>query len=137
MVRRHLSNKNDTSKILFTKSHEYIKFDKLKGVDIGTIGITSYASEKLGDIVFTDLIGEDTAVEKNQTIGILESVKSANDIYSPVNGIIFEQNNKIIETPELVNEDPMGEGWLVKVSCVDKTDPDLMDIETYHEYIKE
>jgi glycine cleavage system H protein len=121
---------------MYTKTHEYIKFDKLKEVDIGTIGITSYASGKLGDIVFTDLIEEDTAVEKNQSIGILESVKSANEIYTPVNGIIIEQNLNIIKTPELINEDPMGEGWLVKISCVDKTDPDLMDHETYNEYIK-
>ena len=134
MVRRKFSNKNDTSKIMFTKTHEYIKFDKQ---NIGTIGISPYASKNVGNIIFTELIGEDTAVEKNQTIGVLESVKSTNDIYTPVNGIIVEQNNKIIETPELINDDPMGEGWLVKVSCVDKTDPDLMDSETYREYIKE
>jgi glycine cleavage system H protein len=133
MVSRQFSNKNDTSKIMFTKTHEYIKFDKQ---NIGTIGISSYAVNKVGDIIFTELIGEDEAVEKNQSIGILESVKSANEIYTPVNGIIVEQNKKVIETPELINEDPMGEGWLVKISCVDKTDPDLMDHETYNEYIK-
>ena len=136
IVSRQFSNKNGSNNIMYTKTHEYIKFDKLKEVDIGTIGISSYATNKVGDIIFVDLIEEDTAVEKSQSIGILESVKSANDIYSPVNGIIFEQNNKVIKTPELINEDPMGEGWLVKISCVDKTDPDLMDQETYNEYIK-
>ena len=134
MVRRQFSNKNDTSKIMFTKTHEYIKFDKLNGVDIGTIGISPYASKNVGDIIFVDLIKEDDAVEKNQVIGILESVKSANEIYAPINGIILEQNTKIIQTPELINDDPMGEGWLVKISCVDKTDSDLMDSNAYHEY---
>ena len=133
MLSRQFSNKNDISKIMFTNTHEYIKIDKH---NIGTIGISPYASKNVGDIIFVDLIEEDEVVEKNQAIGTLESVKSANEIYTPVNGIIVEQNKQVIETPELINEDPMGEGWLVKISCVDKTDPDLMDNETYHEYIQ-
>ena len=75
-------------------------------------------------------------VEKGQAIGVLESVKSANEIYSPVNGIILEHNINLFEKPNLINDDPLGDGWLLKISCVDKSDPELMDSETYAEYIE-
>jgi glycine cleavage system H protein len=133
MVRRQFSNNDDTCKIMFTKTHEYIKFGKN---NIGTIGISSYASTNVGEIIFTELIPEGEAVEKDQVIGTLETVKSANDIYSSVNGIILEQNIKIFENPHIINDDPLGEGWLVKISCVDKSDPELMDSETYAEYVE-
>ena len=133
MVRRQFSNNDDACKILFTKTHEYIKFGKN---NVGTIGISSYASTNVGEIIFTELIPEDESVEKGQAIGVLESVKSANEIYSPVNGIILEHNINLFEKPNIINDDPLGEGWLVKISCVDKSDPELMDSETYAEYVE-
>ena len=133
VVRRQFSNNDDVCKIMFTKTHEYIKFGKN---NIGTIGISSYASTKVGEIIFTELIPEDVAVEKGQAISLLETAKYATEIYSPVNGIILEHNIKIFVTPEVIKDDPLGEGWLVKISCVDKFDPELMDSETYAEYVK-
>lgn len=133
VVRRKFSNNDDTCKIMFTKTHEYIKFEKN---NVGKIGISSYASTNVGEVIFTELIPENEAVEKNQPVGILESVKSANEIYSPVNGIILEHNVNIFEKPHIINEDPLGDGWLLKISCVDKSDPELMDSETYEEYVE-
>ena len=133
VVRRQFSNNDDACKILFTKTHEYIKFGKN---NVGTIGISSYASTNVGEIIFTELIPEDEALEKGQAIGVLESVKSANEIYSPVNGIILEHNINLFEKPNLINDDPLGDGWLLKISCVDKSDPELMDSETYAEYVE-
>lgn len=134
VARRQFSNNDDACKIMFTKTHEYIKFGKN---NIGTIGISSYASSNVGEVIFTELIPEEEeVVEKNQAVGVLESVKSANEIYSPVNGTILEHNVNIFETPNLINDDPLGDGWLLKISCVDNSDPELMDSETYAEYIE-
>ena len=133
MVRRQFSNNDDACKIMFTKTHEYIKFGKN---NVGTIGLSSYASTNAGNIIFTELIPEEEVVEKGQAIGVLESVKSANEIYSPVNGIILEHNINLFEKPNLINDDPLGDGWLLKISCVDKSDPELMDSETYAEYVE-
>jgi len=133
VIRRQFSKNNDACKIMFTKTHEYIKF---KQNNVAIIGISSYASKNIGEIIFADLTPEDEAIEKNQTIGILESVKSANEIYSPVNGIILEHNVNAIEMPNLINDDSLGEGWLLKISCVDKSDPELMDSKTYDKYVE-
>ena len=131
VVRRQFSNNDDACKILFTKTHEYIKFGKN---NVGTIGLSSYAS--VGYIIYTELIPEEEAVEKGQVIGLLETSKYATEIYSPVNGVILEQNIKVFITPEVIADDPLGEGWLLKISCVDKSDPELMDSETYAEYVE-
>ena len=131
VVRRQFSNNDDACKILFTKTHEYIKFGKN---NVGTIGLSSFAS--VGYIIYTELIPEEEAVEKGQVIGLLETAKYATEIYSPLNGIILEQNIKIFANPNIINDDPLGEGWLVKISCVDKSDPELMDSETYAEYVE-
>jgi len=133
VVRRQFSNNDDVCKIMFTKTHEYIKFGKN---NVGTIGISSYASSNVGYVIFTELIPEEEAVEKGQSIGLLETAKYATEIYSPLNGIILEQNIKIFANPNIINDDPLGEGWLVKISCVDKSDPELMDSETYAEYVE-
>ncbi len=131
VVRRQFSNNDDACKTMFTKTHEYIKFGKN---NVGTIGLSSYAS--VGYIIYTELIPEEETVEKGQVIGLLETSKYATEIYSPVNGVILEQNIKVFSTPEVISDDPLGEGWLLKISCVDKSDPELMDSETYAEYVE-
>jgi len=118
---------------MFTKSHEYIKFEQN---NVAKIGISSYASKSIGDVIFTEFTAEDEAIEKGQTIGILDSVKSVNEIYSPINGIILEQNINVVDNPNIINKDSLGEGWLLKISCVEKSDPEFMDSKTYDKYVE-
>ena len=131
------SNGLEISKIRYSNTHEYLKIEKKNGMTIGTIGISTFASKKISEIVYAEIINEGEFVEKNNIIGYLETVKSLNNIYAPINGIILEQNNKIAEHPRLITEDPLGEGWLLKVSCNNLKEDNLMSNEEYHKYIEE
>ena len=119
--------------IMYTKSHEYI--DKEEGKSIAKVGISQYASKNVGAIIYAETIDEDNVVEKGSVIGILETVKAANDIYSPITGIIVEKNNKVIEEPEIIINDPLGDGWILKISCNKIDDKDLMSSEEYEKYV--
>jgi len=119
---------------LYTKEHEWIK---VKG-DIGVIGITDYAQESLGDIVFVDLpeIGEQ--YDAGDPFGTVESVKAVSDIYSPATGEVVEVNEKLKEEPEKLNEDPYGEAWLIKIKIANPGELEgLLTAEKYTQYIKE
>lgn len=118
----------------YTKDHEWIRIEG----STATIGITDYAQEQLGDIVFVELPNEGEAVKKGEPFGAVESVKSVNDCLSPASGRVMEVNDLLRENPEMVNEDCYGDGWMIKVE-LDKNDPldDLMNIEGYENYIKE
>ena len=96
----------------YTNSHEYIRLDD----DIATVGITAFAIDQLGDIVFLDLPEVGTRVEKGQTFGTIESVKAVEDIYSPVTGTVIEANTALVDEPENIIQDPYGISWLLKVS---------------------
>jgi glycine cleavage system H protein len=99
----------------YTNSHEYIRLED----DTATVGITAFAIDQLGDIVFLDLPEVGTRVEKGQTFGTIESVKAVEDIYSPVTGTVMESNTALVDEPEIIGKDPYGASWLLKVNIED------------------
>ena len=99
---------NKMAEIYFTKDHEWIKVED----NIGVVGITAYASEQLGDIVFVELPEEGITAEIGIDIAVVESVKAAADVYAPISGDIVEVNNALEDDPEIVNRDAFGEGWI-------------------------
>ncbi len=112
----------------YLDSHEYVRFDG----DIATIGISAFAVDQLGDIVFLELPEVGEVVTKSETFGSVESVKAVEDLVSAISGTIIERNEAVIETPEQVAADPYGEGWLLKVRFDDQSEAD--DALTASEY---
>jgi glycine cleavage system H protein len=102
----------------YSKEHEWVRADG----DVVTIGITHFAQEQLGDVVFVELPEKGATVRQFSSLGVVESVKAASDIYAPISGEVLERNVKVIESPELVNKAPYEEGWLVKVRLADKAE---------------
>lgn len=122
-----------TEKILCSKTHEYI----LENSDgTYTIGLTDYAVEQLGDIVFLELPDTETEFKKGETFATVESVKAASEIYMPVSGKIIEINSAVVDNPETMNEDSYEKGWLVKVERTG-TDAELGDLMEYEDYKEE
>ncbi len=120
--------------LLYSREHEWLKVDG----DEGLCGITDYAQDNLGDVVYVELPEVGKKVEKMKPFMVLESVKATSDVYSPVTGEIIEVNEKLQDSPELVNTDPYGEGWLVKIKLADKKELDeLMDKEAYVKFLEE
>ncbi len=118
----------------YSKEHEWVR---LSG-NVATIGVTDYAQDQLGEIVFVELPDEGEEVEKDDAFGVVESVKSVNDVYTPLSGRVVEVNDPAVDSPEIVNEDPYGEGWLIKVEISDTSElKDLMSAKDYTAYIKE
>jgi glycine cleavage system H protein len=117
----------------FTEDHEWVDVDG----DIGTVGISEYAQSQLGDIVFVDVPEEGKELTKGDEAAVVESVKAASDVYSPVSGTVIEGNPALTETPGLVNEEPEGDGWFFKLTL---TDPDelngLMDEIAYAAFVE-
>jgi glycine cleavage system H protein len=120
--------------LLYSKEHEWVKL----GGDVATIGITDYAQDSLGDIVYVELPRVGAALAQSSSIGVVESVKAVSDIYSPVGGEVVEINSAIDGDPALVNRDPYGDGWLfqVKLDDVNQT-AELMSPEQYQQLISE
>lgn len=96
----------------YTAEHEWLLVEG----DTATVGITSYAAEKLGDVVFVELPAEGSDVAVGRVVGEIESTKSVGELFAPVDGTVAEANQAVVDTPELVNSDPFGEGWLIKVT---------------------
>lgn len=118
----------------YTKEHEWVR---VKG-NVAIVGITDWAQDQLGDIVFVELPDEGEEIEKADTFGVVESTKSVSDLYVPVSGKVVEVNDPLLDSPEIVNEDCYGEGWMIKVEIQDKADlDDLMSAEEYEAFIKE
>lgn len=118
----------------YTKEHEWISIDD----HVVTIGITDFAQNSLGDITYCQLPKEGEDVKKDDSFGVVESVKAVSDLYSPVNGRVVEVNLPLLQAPELVNEDPYTDGWMIKVEVKDLSEVDeLMDAAEYKEYIEE
>jgi glycine cleavage system H protein len=112
----------------YTKDHEWLRRDG----DIATVGITPYAQEHLGDMVFVELPAIGATFEKGAPTAVVESVKAASDVYAPVSGEIIAVNDKVTAEPALVNSDPTGEGWLFKMKITDASQIDaLMDENAY------
>jgi glycine cleavage system H protein len=112
----------------YTREHEWIVLDG----DVATVGITDHAQEQLGDVVYVELPGVGDHVEKSEPFGVVESTKAVSDVYAPVSGEVTEVNDDLPDNPELVNEDPYGDGWLVKIKVGDLAD--LADLLTAAEY---
>ncbi len=121
--------------ILCSKSHEYLLED---GNSVYTVGLTDYAVEQLGDIVFVELPETGSEFSKGEVFATVESVKAASEIYMPVGGKIIEVNEKIVESPEILNESPFEEGWLVKIESPDAQaeSGDLLEYSDYKEEIE-
>lgn len=120
--------------LLFTKDHEWAKIDG----DIAIVGITDHAQEILGELTYVELPAVDTEVNRHDEIAVVESVKSANDVYSPVTGKVIESNKALESKPEIINDDCYGEGWICKIQISDKNSlKNLMTATQYHEYVKE
>jgi glycine cleavage system H protein len=117
----------------FSKDHEYLRLDG----DTAVVGITDYAQEQLGDIVFVDLPKVGKKVTKGSELAVIESVKAASEVYAPVTGEVIEVNASLGEKPALVNEDPLDGGWLVKLR-IESTDEtaSLMDADGYASFVK-
>ena len=113
----------------YLDSHEYVR----KAGEIATIGISAFAIDQLGDIVFLELPEAGEAVEVGQNFGTIESVKAVEELYSPVSGTVIERNEQMIESPELIADDPYGEGWLIRVRLENPED-DLSATISAYEY---
>lgn len=117
----------------YAKSHEYVHVEG----GTGTIGITDYAQKELGDVVFVELPQVGSQLEQNEELGSIESVKAVSELFAPVSGEVIEVNEKLRDNPELVNSDPYGDGWMVRVKLSDATELDvLMGAEEYDEYVE-
>ena len=113
---------NFPTNVKYTKEHEWIR---LEG-DVAYVGITDYAQEQLGDIVFVDIPTEGETLAADEVFGTIEVVKTISDLFLPVTGEILEQNEALADQPELVNQDPYGEGWLIKVKMSNPADYDAL-----------
>jgi glycine cleavage system H protein len=117
----------------FTQEHEWIKVDG----DTATVGITDHAQEALGDIVFTEVPDAGKQLTKGQEAAVVESVKAASDVYSPVTGEVIEGNQAVADDPSLVNSDPEGSGWFFKIRLANSGELEgLMDEGAYRDWVK-
>ena len=122
------------SEYLYSREHEWVKVDN----DICTVGITHFAQEELGEVVFVELPEVGHAYDSMDEIGTIESVKAVAELYTPVAGEIVEVNAAAVEDPALVNDDPQGDGWLVKIRFSTQSDlAHLMNAEAYEKYVQE
>jgi glycine cleavage system H protein len=116
----------------YTKEHEWVKIDD----DILMVGITDHAQSELGDIIFIEFPDLNQVISKDEPFGTIEAVKTVADLFAPVSGKIIEINQDLEDNPELVNSDPYGEGWIVKITDFDKSQLDaLLDLNNYKEII--
>ncbi len=117
----------------YTKEHEWARLSDGRV----TVGVTDYAQDALGEVVFLELPEIDADVSKEDAFGVIESVKAANDLFAPVSGRVVEVNGTLVESPEMVNSDPYGEGWLIAVEPSDLAElDDLMTAKEYAEYVR-
>lgn len=121
-------------KLRYTREHEWVQIEGNQA----TVGITDYAQHELGEVVFVELPKVGDSVTKDEPLGVVESVKAASDIYAPVSGEVTETNDDLVSSPELINDDPYGDAWLVRVEMSDKAEIEhLMTAAEYQEYVEE
>lgn len=117
----------------YSRSHEWVRREGNEAA----VGLTDYAQEELGDIVYVELPQEGDEVEKENAFGVVESVKATEDLYSPVSGRVIEVNTPLDDTPEMINEDPYGDGWLIHLEMSDPQElEELMTAEQYRAYVE-
>lgn len=118
----------------YTQEHEWVRLDG----DVATVGITQYAQDQLGDVVYVDLPAAGESVTQHQPFGSIDSVKTASDLYSPLTGEVAETNEAVNDDPALVNSDPYGEGWMIRLRPSDPSELEgLLTAEQYEEYTKD
>ena len=118
----------------YTKEHEWVRVEGKTVV----VGITDYAQDSLGDVVYVELPQEGASVTKHEPFGVVESVKAVSDLYSPVSGSVTEVNDAIIDSPEAINEDPYGDAWMIKVEIAGAGElDDLLTADEYQKFIEE
>ncbi|MGE4287923.1 MAG: glycine cleavage system protein GcvH [Salinivirgaceae bacterium] len=123
---------NVPENLMYTEDHEWIKVDG----DEAFIGITEYAQQQLGDVVFVEIETEGESLAKGDTFGTIEAVKTVSDLFMPVAGEVLEVNPKLESTPEIVNSDPYGDGWMIKIKIENQDElTDLLSAAAYKETI--
>jgi|TARA_B110000285_G_C15070308_1_gene587521 glycine cleavage system H protein len=124
---------NIPAELKYTKDHEWIKIEG----NIATVGITDFAQGELGDIVYVDVDTLDDNVEEGEIFGSVEAVKTVSDLFMPLSGEVIEFNDGLEDDPELVNSDPYGKGWMIKIDISDSSQIEkLLDVKAYQELIK-
>ena len=117
----------------YAQTHEWVGVDK----DMATVGITDFATKQLTDLVYVELPSMGAKVTRGSSFGVVESVKAVSDLHSPVSGTVVKVNEKLSKEPEIINRDPYGKGWMIKVKIEDQTELDtLMDSEEYEQLVK-
>ena len=125
---------NIPSDLKYTKDHELVKIEG----NTATVGITSFAQGELGDIVYVDVDTLDDSVEKDEVFGSVEAVKTVSDLFMPLTGEVIEFNEGLEDEPEIVNKDPYGKGWMIKIAIADNSQiEELLDAQGYQELIGE
>ncbi len=125
---------NVPSELKFLPSHEWVAVDG----DVATVGVSDHAQELLGDLVFVELPEVESAISAGDSVGVIESVKAASDTYAPISGEIVEVNSELEDSPERINDDPYGDGWMYKVKMEDAGELDnLLDATSYTDSIAE
>ena len=123
---------NIPSDLKYTKDHEWLKVEG----NVATVGITDFAQGELGDIVYIEVETEGEELDKEEVFGSIEAVKTVSDLFMPINGEVLSFNKKLEDEPELINTDPYGEGWVIKITISDVTELDeLLDASAYQELV--
>ena len=124
---------NTPSDLKYTKEHEWVSLDG----ETATIGITDYAQSQLGDIVFVEFPDINSEINQNETFGVIEAVKTVADLFAPVSGELIETNSSLEDSPNFINSDPYGSGWIIKVKINDSNEYNgLMSSDVYEEHIQ-
>ena len=123
---------NIPEELRYTEEHEWVKLDG----NVATVGITDFAQSELGDIVYLEIDTLDSEIDSNDVFGTVEAVKTVSDLFMPVNGKVIEVNSSLEDNPEVVNDDPYGDGWIIKIKVSNPSDIDtLMSSEEYKNLI--
>ena len=118
----------------YTSEHEWIRIEG----DIAYVGVTDYAQDALGDVVFLEIPEVGSDVEKGETFGVVESVKAVSDLYAPLSGEVIKANEVLVDAPELINEHPYDDGWMIAIKMSDTEElKELMNVDGYETYVKE
>jgi glycine cleavage system H protein len=125
---------NIPENLKYTKEHEWVKMDG----DMAVVGITDYAQGELGDVVFVEIETVGETLEKDETFGTVEAVKTVSDLFMPLSGEVAEKNDALDDDPESINKDPYGDGWMIKIKASDLSELDgLLDAEAYKGLVEE
>lgn len=119
----------------YTKEHEWARLEQ---DDVVTVGITDYAQESLGEIVFVELIDEGAQVSQGEAFGVVESTKAVSDLYAPVSGTVIEVNDTLLDSPSLINEDPYEDGWMIRIEMNDPKELEkCLNVSEYKSFIEQ